>query len=370
MTKLHELATLGQAIWFDYIQRSILTSGELQNLVDQGVRGVTSNPSIFEKAIAHSTDYDDDIRSLVKTGKSVEEIYETLAMDDIRHAADILRPLYDETSGLDGYVSLEVSPSLADDTEGTIADARRLRTALNRPNIFIKVPATAAGIPAIETLISEGISINVTLIFSLEYYEAVMEAYLVGLEKLAVRGGDVGRVASVASLFVSRVDVAVDPKLDQLKAQELLGKIAIANAKVIYARFRKVFSGERWEKLVSQGARVQRPLWASTGTKNPAYPDTMYVDGLIGSDTVNTAPPSTIEAFLDHGHVALTIETGVDEAYRQLAHLEALGIDLDAITQKLLDEGVSKFAKAFESLLASIADKRQRLLAGNTKKPS
>lgn len=365
MTKLHELAQLGQAIWFDYIQRSILTSGELQHLVNQGVRGVTSNPSIFEKAIAGSTDYDDDMVTLVEEGKSVVEIYETLAIDDIRHAADILRPLYEETNGLDGYVSLEVSPELAHDTEGTVADARRLRAALNRPNVFIKVPATPAGIPAIATLIGEGISINVTLIFSLSKYESVMDAYLTGLETLVARGGDVNQVASVASLFVSRMDVAVDPLLTTIGADEYLGTIALANAKLCYARFRKVFSGERWEKLASKGARVQRLLWASTGTKNPTYSDTLYVDNLIGPDTVNTAPPHTIQAFLDHGTVDVTADKDLDKAHAHLAQIKELGIDLDAVTDKLLDEGVEKFAIAYDSLLDSIAKKRKKLLENN-----
>ena len=362
MTKLHELAHLGQAIWFDYIQRSIISSGELKKLVDQGVRGVTSNPSIFEKAMAGSTDYDQDMIPLIESGKSAEEIYETLAMDDIRNAADVLRPLYEETKGLDGYISLEVSPTLAHDTEGTLADARRFFTALNRPNIFIKVPATPAGVSAIEILIGEGININVTLIFSLAQYEDVMEAYLAGLEHLAEQGGDLSRVSSVASLFISRVDVAIDPQLEKLGNRELQGKIAVANAKVGYARFRKVFSGDRWEKLQNQGARVQRPLWASTGTKNPAYSDTLYIDSLIGSDTVNTAPPATIQAFLDHGHVAVTVDENLNEAYDQLRQLEECGIDLDVVMQMLMDQGVDKFAQAFESLLSSIEEKRQRLI--------
>ena len=364
MTKLHELAQLGQAIWFDYIQRSIISSGDLQELVDQGVRGVTSNPSIFEKAIAGSSDYDQDIVPLVKAGKSVVEIYETLAMEDIRNAADVLRPLYDKTAGFDGYVSLEVNPTLAHNTQDTIVDARRLFAALDRPNIFIKVPATPAGIPAIETLIGEGININVTLIFSLAQYEAVMDAYLAGLEKLAKQNGDLNQVSSVASLFISRVDVAVDKQLDQLGTQDLMGKIAIANAKVSYTRFREVFSGKRWDKLVAQGARVQRPLWASTGTKNPAYPDTLYVDNLIGPDTVNTAPPATIQAFLDHGEVTSTIQCGVGQARIDLAQLAEIGINLDAVMNQLLEQGVVKFADAFESLLGSIAEKRQNLLTG------
>ena len=384
MTKLHELANLGQAIWLDYIRRSFITSGELQALIDQGVRGLTSNPSIFEKAIAGSADYDADLRSLVEAGKSVGEIYESLVLDDIHRVADILRPVYDQTGGADGYVSLEVSPTLAHDTDGTIAEARRLFAALDRPNIMIKVPATAAGIPAIETLIGEGINVNVTLIFSLAQYEAVAEAYLAGLEKMAAAGGygnppygDVSTVASVASFFVSRVESAVDRQLDELihsgqhtpeslipNPQSLKGKIATANGKVAYARFREIFRGERWEKLATQGARVQRPLWASTSTKNPLYPDTLYVDGLIGPDTVNTVPPATLQAFLDHGAASLTLEVGVDEARAQLARLAELGVDLDAITQNLQDDGVAAFAKSFEALMASIAEKREKLLAG------
>ncbi|MFQ5594304.1 MAG: bifunctional transaldolase/phosoglucose isomerase [Anaerolineae bacterium] len=389
MTKLHELANLGQAIWFDYIRRSFITSGELQRLIDDGLRGITSNPSIFEKAIAGSADYDEDLHRLVDEGKSVDEIYEALALDDISRAADLLRPVYDQTDGADGYVSLEVSPTLAHDTEGTIAEARRLFAALGRPNIMIKVPATPAGIPAIETLIGEGINVNVTLIFSLAHYDAVAEAYLAGLEKLAAAssrgpargaGGDLSRVASVASFFVSRVDTAVDRKLEELShntqypipntqypisnIQSLKGKIAVANAKMAYARFRQVFSGARWKQLASQGARVQRPLWASTSTKNPLYPDTLYVDALIGPDTVNTVPPATLNAFFDHGIVASTLESDLEEARAQLAQLAELGISLDAITEQLQDDGVASFAKSFKALMASIAEKRERLLAG------
>jgi len=341
MTKLHELTDLGQAIWLDYIRRSFITLGDLQALIDEGLRGVTSNPTIFEKAIAGSTDYDEDLHRLVEEGETVEEIYEALALDDIRRAADLLRPVYDgstwlttgQTGGADGYVSLEVSPALAYDTEGTIAEARRLFAALDRPNVMIKVPATPAGIPAIEALIGEGINVNVTLMFSLAHYEAVSEAYIAGLEKLAAAGGDLSKVASVASFFISRVDSAVDRALEEISDRTLQGKIAIANAKVTYARFREVFSGERWKRLAALGARVQRPLWASTSTKNPLYPDTLYVDGLIGSDTVNTVPPATLNSFRDHGTVAPTLEVGLGEARAQLAHLAELGVDLHAITQ-------------------------------------
>ena len=362
MTKLHELAELGQAIWLDYISRSLLASGELQELVDQGLRGVTSNPSIFEKAIAGSADYDEDLNRLVGEGRSVEEIYEDLAMSDIRSAADILRPVYEKSEGADGYVSLEVNPALAHDTEATIAEARRLFASLERPNVMIKVPATAAGLPAIEALIGEGVNINVTLIFSLEQYEAVATSYIAGLEKLALAGGDVGKVASVASFFISRVDTAVDKALEEIGNTEIQGKIAIDNAKIAYSRFREIFSSERWNKLATGSARVQRPLWASTSSKNPAYPDTLYVDNLIGPDTVNTLPPATLDDFLDHGTVAATVETDVAGARSRLAELAALGIDLDAITNKVLDEGVAAFAKSFEGLIASIAEKRRKLL--------
>jgi transaldolase/glucose-6-phosphate isomerase len=364
MTKLHAVADLGQAIWLDYIRRSFITSGDLQALVEDGLRGVTSNPTIFEKAIAGSTDYDDALRRLVDEGKTVEEIYEALALDDIQRAADLLRPVYEQTNGADGYVSLEVSPNLADDTEGTIAEARRLFAALDRPNVMIKVPATPAGVPAIQALIGEGVNVNVTLIFSMAQYEAVAEAYVAGLEKLAAAGGDVSQVASVASFFVSRVDTAVDRALEEVGEAELQGQIAIANSRVAYARFREIFSGARWERLVRKGARVQRVLWASTSTKNPLYPDTLYVDSLIGPHTVNTVPPATLNAFRDHGVVAPTLEAGLDEARARVARLADLGVDLDGITQRLQDEGVAKFARSFESLMATIAEKREQLLAG------
>jgi len=362
MTKLHELAELGQSIWLDYISRSLIASGELQKLVDQGLRGVTSNPSIFEQAIAGSADYDEDLNRLVSDGKSVAEIYEDLAMADIRSAADILRPVYEKSGGADGYVSLEVNPALAHDTGATIAEARRLFASLERPNVLIKVPATPAGIPAIETLIGEGVNVNVTLIFSLEQYEAVATAYIAGLEKLALAGGDVGRVASVASFFISRVDTAVDKALEDIGNTEIQGKLAIDNAKIAYSRFREIFSSERWKKLATATARVQRPLWASTSSKNPAYPDTLYVDNLIGPDTVNTLPPATLDDFLDHGKVATTVETDVDGARMRMAEVAELGIDLDAITNKVLDDGVKSFAKSFDALLGSITEKQEKLL--------
>jgi transaldolase len=367
MTRLIELEKLGQSVWFDFIRRSLITSGELQALIDKGVRGITSNPAIFEKAIAGSNDYDEAIKALIKTEKSIDEIYESLAIEDISLAADLLRNIYDSTNGMDGYVSLEVNPHLAGETENTIAEARRLFETLNRPNVMIKVPATAAGIPAITELIGAGVNVNVTLIFGLENYKAVADAYLAGLEKLlpsgpSVKGGHpVNRVASVASFFVSRVDSAVDKALDEVNTKELQGKIAIANSKVAYAEFKKIFNGPRWQELKNQGARVQRVLWASTSSKNPDYPDTIYVDELIGPQTVNTLPPATVDNFIDHGKAAETLTRGVDEARRQIEQLKTHGIDLNAITQKLQDDGVLAFAKPFDALMQSLAEKRDRL---------
>jgi transaldolase len=362
MTKLHELMGMGQSIWYDNIRRALLESGEMQSLIDQGVTGVTSNPSIFEKAIAGSSDYDEALFRLVEEGKSVEEIYESLAIEDIQRTADLLRPIYERTEGLDGYVSFEVSPKLAHDTTGSIEEAKRLYRQVARPNVMIKVPGTQAGIPAIEALIGEGININVTLIFSLSNYEAIAEAYIKGLESVANRGGDLRKVASVASFFISRVDSAVDRELEAINDPDLLGKIAIANAKVAYSRFHEIFSGERWERLTQAGARVQRPLWASTSTKNQLYPDTLYVDELIGAQTVNTIPPSTLQAYLDHGVVSRTLDKDLDIAEAQLKRLAESGVELDVITENLQDEGVEAFAKSFEALLLSVADKQERLL--------
>ena len=369
MTKLNELQKLGQSVWFDYIRRSLITSGELQALIDKGIRGVTSNPAIFEQAIAGSNDYDDAIRGLIESNKSVDGIYESLAIEDIGMAADTLRNLYDSSAAGDGFVSLEVNPHMANDTEKTIAEATRLYETLNRPNVMIKVPATPAGIPAITELIGAGINVNVTLIFGLDNYRAVTEAYIAGLEKLrptgpTVTGGlPLNRVASVASFFVSRVDTAVDKALERVNAKELLGQIAIANSKIAYSEFVNIFSGTRWELLKHDGARVQRVLWASTGTKNPNYPDTVYVDQLIGPHTVNTLPPATVNSFIDHGRVAETLTEGVAEARHQIARLADLGIDLNAITQQLQDDGVAAFAQPFDALMRSIAAKRDSLKA-------
>jgi transaldolase/glucose-6-phosphate isomerase len=361
MSKIKELQKHGQSIWYDNIRRSMLTSGELQRLLDQGVTGVTSNPTIFEKAIAGSSDYDAALQQLTARGLGADEIYEALVLEDIRMAADILSPIYERTNGQDGYISLEVRPTLAQDTQGTLAEARRLFAALGRPNVMIKVPATREGIPAIEELIAEGINVNVTLIFSLGQYEMVTNAYLAGLHRRVAAGQDIRKVASVASFFISRVDGLADAALEKAGVPELRGKIAIANAKAAYARFQEIFRGAQWEALAAHGAQVQRPLWASTGAKNPAYPDTLYVDGLIGSLTVNTVPPATLSAYLDHGNADLTLPSGLSEAQADLARLADVGVSLTEITNNLLAEGVSAFEKSFETLMTSIVEKRSRL---------
>lgn len=365
MTRMNEAAAMGQAIWLDFIRRSFLDSGELGELVGKGLRGVTSNPSIFQKAITASTDYDAAVERLVGEGRSVNDIYEALAIQDIRRACDIMQPVYGSTDGLDGYVSLEVNPKLAYDTEGTVMEARRLSSLVDRPNVMIKVPATPEGIPAIETLTGEGININVTLIFSLQQYEDSAMAYIHGLEKLAAANVDFSRVASVASFFVSRVDGKIDPKLVALGNSELQGKIAISNAKMAYHRFGELFSDPRWDKLAAQGARVQRPLWGSTSTKNPDYPDTLYVDELIGPHTVNTLPPETLDAFLDHGNAARTVDADVEQARQHLAQLAGLGIDLGEVTTQLMGEGVDAFADSFDELMSGIAEKAAAIAGGD-----
>ena len=369
MSKLIELEKLGQSIWLDYIRRSMITSGELKQLVDKGLKGVTSNPAIFEKAIAGSNDYDDDLKQLVKTDRSIEQIYEALAIKDITLATDTLRSVYDSTNGKDGYVSLEVSPELAYETDKTVAEAKRLFEAVDRPNVMIKVPATKEGLPAIAELIGCGVNVNVTLIFSLQNYKDVAEAYQAGLEKLAQSGPSVkeghpvDRVASVASFFVSRVDTAVDKELERIGNSDLQGKIAVANSKLAYVEYRHIIQQPRWQQLVAKGAQVQRVLWASTSTKNPDYPDNMYVDELIGPNTVNTLPPATLESFMHHGRVAETLTQGTEQAQEQLASLADLGIDLVAVTRKLQEEGVDKFAKPFAKLLDSVEEKCKQLRA-------
>lgn len=361
---LQELLAQGQSIWYDNIRRALLTSGELERLIERGVRGVTSNPSIFEKAIAGSTDYDDELRSLAAGGLSPPEIYERMALADIRRAADLLQGVYEQSGGLDGYVSLEVNPGLANDTEGTVEEGRRLHAEVDRPNVMIKVPATKAGLAAIRRLIAAGISVNATLVFARDRYQAVGQAYLAGVEDLLESGGDLSRVASVASFFISRVDSAVDPLLRATGAEQLRGRIAIANAKLAYERFRDLFSGERWDRLAAAGARVQRPLWASTSTKDPQYSDTLYVDSLVGPDTVNTVPPSTLRALMVGGASEPTLDSGLVEARTDLEWLASLEIDLGEVTRELEREGVRAFAEAHDRLLASLEGKLQRLQAG------
>ena len=366
MSDLLELQTLGQAVWLDSISRDLISSGELQRRVSAGLRGLTSNPAIFEKAITQSADYAEAIARHAHQGLEAKEIYEQLAIADIREAADIIRPVYESTSAADGYVSLEVSPQLADDTAGTLAEARRLWREVDRPNLMIKVPGTVAGAPAVRDLIADGINVNVTLLFSRTAYERVANAWLEGMEALAARHGDVKRLAgmaSVASFFVSRIDSAVDALIKQSVAagagaelSGVLGKAAIANAKLAYQFYRKLIAGERWTRLAARGARPQRLLWASTSSKNPAYRDVVYVEELIGADTVNTLPPATLDAFLDHGVANSTLDAGVDEARRHLEMLQRHGIALDAVTDRLLEEGIRQFAEAFDKLLAAVGD--------------
>ena len=360
MNPLQELRQQGQSVWVDVISRDLLASGELKRLVEEdGVTGVTSNPTIFHKAISGSSEYDAPLRKMLEENAraDVAALYEGLAIEDIQMATDVLRPVYDETGGADGFVSLEVSPLLAHDTEATLPEVRRLWGLVDRPNLMVKVPATKEGIPAIETLIGEGHNINITLMFSLDHYEAVASAYIRGLERAA----DPARVASVASFFVSRVDTKVDKALEKIGRPEALalrGKIAVANSKLAYRRFKEIFHGDAFAGLRERGARVQRPLWASTGTKNPEYSDVLYVETLIGRETVNTIPPATMDALRDHGKVRPTVEEGVEEAAADVARLAELGVDLDRITEELQEEGVKAFADSYEALLAAVEEKR------------
>ena len=366
MNPLVELQREGQSVWYDNIRRGLISSGELKRLIDEdGVLGVTSNPAIFEKAIGGGNEYDAQIKTLLRSKPS--HIFEQLAVQDIKDAADVLAPVYKTTNKRDGYISMEVWPELANDTQGSIEQARSLWSEIDKPNLMIKIPATPAGIPAIEQLISEGINVNVTLIFAVEMYRQVMDAYLKGLER---RTGDLAGIASVASFFVSRVDSAVDRELEDLardkpelatRAEALLGKIAIANAKLAYAEFKNVFGGERFAVLKARGAAIQRPLWASTGTKNPKYSDVLYVEELIGRDTVNTMPPPTVIAFKDHGEVEATVDQDLPGAKRQLQQLEELGISMQQVTDGLLSEGVKLFVDAFDTLMSVIDAKREAL---------
>jgi transaldolase len=373
---LKQLGALGQSIWLDYIRRDLIAAGGLRRLIEEdGLRGMTSNPAIFEKAIAESHDYDEEIRAMALEGKGAEAIYETLSQRDVQCAADEFRPLYDSTDGNDGYVSLEVNPHLAHDTNGTIDEARRLSTALNRPNVLIKVPATAAGLPAIRQLISEGISVNVTLLFGLPRYRQVVEAYIAGIESRIAQEKPVKHIASVASFFLSRIDALVDPQLDILIAQggknadfanKAHGQTAIASAKMAYQIYKEIFASDRFRKLAARGARVQRLLWASTSTKNLDYSDVKYVESLIGPDTVNTAPLETLDAYRNHGEPKARLEQDVKEARRVLERLPELGITIDELTQQLEDEGVEKFIKPFDKLMKTLAQSSPRHLTGES----
>jgi transaldolase / glucose-6-phosphate isomerase len=368
---LKDLLNYGQSVWLDYIRRNLFTSGELQRLLEEdGLRGMTSNPAIFEKAIAGSTDYTDLLQSLAaRTDLDAKACYEILAIGDIQDAADLLGPVYINSKRRDGYVSLEVSPYLARDTEGTIDEARRLWKAVRRENLMIKVPGTAEGIPAFRRLTSEGINVNVTLLFSQEVYEGVAEAYIAGLEQLAGRSGDVSKIASVASFFISRIDSSIDSiagarlktskdphEQEQLKS--LLGKVAVANGKQTYQRYLRIFSSNRWKALATKGAQTQRVLWASTSTKNPLYSDVLYVEELIGRDTVNTIPPATLDAFRDHGHTRLSLTEDLGSADKTMQTVATLGISMKEVTDKLTEEGVRLFAEAFDKLLAAVESSR------------
>ncbi|HYA79410.1 MAG TPA: transaldolase, partial [Methylocystis sp.] len=370
MGRLNELGACGQSVWMDFMKRSFVESGELRALIERdGLKGATSNPSIFEKAIAESDEYDAALKKLQSSGDhSVSEIYEDLAFEDIRNAADALRPVYDRTQGADGFISLECSPYLANDTEATIAEALHLWREVARPNLMVKVPGTEAGLPAIRALIAQGINVNITLLFSVDVYEQVADAYMSGLEDLLQAGGDVSKVASVASFFVSRIDTAVDRLLERAKdegAAQLKGKAAIANAKLAYALFESLVAGARWGRLAAAGAKVQRLLWASTSTKNPAYKDTVYVEELVGRDTVNTMPPTTLDAFRDHGVVTPdAIERDLPQAHADLAALADYGISLDDVTRELTEDGVRLFADAFDKLLGAVAQRRLALVDG------
>jgi transaldolase len=376
MNPLLKLESLGQSIWLDSISRPMLTSGALKRLIEEdGLSGVTSNPAIFEKAIAETNDYDEAIRSLAIDGKGVDEIYEHLVVHDIKLTADQLRPIYDRLEGRDGFVSLEVSPLLAHDTEGTVAEAHRLWAAVDRPNMFIKVPATTEGLPAIRRLISDGININITLLFGLSRYRQVVQAYLAGLEDRVVQGKPIDRVASVASFFLSRIDTMIDPILERkfeeggrkgMLAKALRGEVAVSSAKAAYRIFKEIYNSASFTYLSQQGGRVQRLLWASTSTKNPAYSDVKYVEPLIGSETINTLPMETLRAYRDHGKPAVRLSTDLAKAERILKSLPDIGINLDQVTHSLEDEGVEKFIKPFDLLMAMLSEKRTAFLEAAT----
>ncbi|KOP25902.1 transaldolase [Hapalosiphon sp. MRB220] len=378
MTTNHllEIKNYGQSIWMDNLTRDIIKSGELKDLVEnKDICGITSNPTIFEKAIAGNAIYDQDIEAGIKAGLPTYKIYESLVFQDIRDACDILRPVYEASNGLDGYVSIEVPPTIAHDTEATINEARRYFQEIGRENLMIKIPGTKPGLPAVEQVISEGINVNITLLFSVESYINTAWAYIRGLEKRAAEGKDISKIASVASFFLSRIDSNIDGKIDaklakgvdnlnvEAKLRAIKGKVAIANAKIAYQEYKKIVQSDRWQALAAKGAKVQRLLWASTSTKDPQYSDVMYIDELIGQDTVNTLPPATIEACADHCDVANRVETDVDEAYNLIENLKDpdVNIDINAVMDELLTEGIDKFVKPFQSLMDSLENKVKQL---------
>ncbi len=368
-------AKYGQSIWMDNLSRDLIESGELKTLISsRGIEGITSNPAIFEKAIAGNKIYDAGIEAGIKAKQSTEKIYETLVFEDIKNACDIFKAVYDKTNGLDGYVSIEVPPTIAKDTDTTTSEAKRYYEAIGRENVMIKIPGTSEGLPAVEATIAAGINVNVTLLFAVESYVETAWAYIRGLEKRAAAGEDISKIASVASFFLSRIDVKIDKELDdkiaatdseavKAKLTAIKGKVAIANAKVAYQKYKEIFGSDRWKALAEKGAKVQRLLWASTSTKNPEYSDVMYVDGLVGPDTVNTLPPNTIEACADHCDPASRIESNLEEAYQVIESLKDpdVNIDLDRVMAELLDEGIDKFIKPFESLMSSLESKVQKL---------
>jgi transaldolase len=355
---LHELPKHGQSIWYDNLNRELIRTGALQRMIgEDAVTGGTSNPSIFEKAVGSSDAYDDDIRALAAAGKSKDEVFDALTIKDIQLCCDLFAPAYERTDGADGFCSLEVSPEIAYDTAATIRDAKRLFAALGRPNAMIKIPGTEEGLPAVEECLAAGLNINITLLFGVENYEQVAWAYIRGLERRVQAGEPVDRIASVASFFVSRVDTLVDQKLDESGRMDLSGRAGVANAKIAYAKFTEIFSGDRWQSLAAKGARVQRPLWASTSTKNPAYRDVIYVEELIGEHTVNTLPQVTLDAFRDHGVARDALEEGVDEAFAHIRALEEAGVDFKAVTDELQTQGVKLFSDSFEKANSTVAAK-------------
>ncbi len=363
---LHEIEAEGQAVWLDNISRALLEDGELERLVsDDGITGVTSNPTIFEKAIGSSDRYDDALAEQAGKGLEPREIFFEIGFQDIRDGADVLRGVFDDTEGKDGYVSFELPPELADDAEGSVEQAKVIKERIDRPNVLIKVPGTPAGVQAFEQLTADGVNVNVTLLFDVKRYEEIAEAYISGLEQRLDGGGSIDRASSVASFFVSRVDGKIDKRLSELGRSDLAGKAAVANARIAYESFQRLFSGDRWERLAAEGAAVQRPLWASTSTKDPEYSDTLYVDELIGPDTVNTMPDATIECARDHGVAARTIDKDVAGAHALMDELREIGVDVDDIVgRELVEEGVASFAKSFDSMISTIEEKAKSVTAG------